>query len=391
MAKKIYKGVFLVLLALIIFSLSVNAHGGGVFQNASYCNSDISSYDVYLSPLSDGSAVSCFGYFNKIGMSPNSNIFPSGLPKPLKLYVGGMPFGVKFLTRGVSVVGFCDMPQGVKNPAATAGIGISDLITKIDGKEISGASDLTRIVESSGGRALDVSFTRSGKEHKTTLVPYFSQSEQKYKTGVYVRDSGAGIGTVTFIVPETYAFGGLGHGICDAQSGNLVAMQRGSVVGVNVNGVVRGLVGSPGEIKGYFTSGKTGTLLTNTDCGVFGMFAERPSSIHTEPMDVGLRSEVCSGEAYIYCTLDESGPQKYKIEISNIKRDSTTNKCFTVKVSDPALIEKSGGIVQGMSGSPIIQNGKLIGAVTHVMINDPTVGYGIFIDNMINQMGDLVG
>ncbi|MBO5879028.1 MAG: SpoIVB peptidase, partial [Clostridia bacterium] len=152
---------------------------------------------------------------------------------------------------------------------------------------------------------------------------------------------------------------------------------------VTVNGVVKGSVGTPGEIKGYFKSGKTGAMIKNSECGVYGVFTHCPTDI--EPMPIALRGEVREGEAYILCTLDQtSGIQKYSVSISNINRGAQSGKCFTVKITDPRLIEKTGGIVQGMSGSPIIQNGKLVGAVTHVMINDPTTGYGIFIENMLN-------
>ena len=150
-----------------------------------------------------------------------------------------------------------------------------------------------------------------------------------------------------------------------------------------------GEAGKPGELKGYFSSGKTGSLLKNSECGVFGVFAEAPDNAPCEPMKIALRDEICEGEAYIYCTLDSAKIGKYKVEISSIDRKATGNKCFTVKVTDKALLEKTGGIVQGMSGSPIIQNGKIIGAVTHVLINNPTTGYGIFIENMLNQMGDM--
>ena len=189
---------------------------------------------------------------------------------------------------------------------------------------------------------------------------------------------------MTFICPETFSFGGLGHGICDASSGEIVAMTRGSVVDVTISGVVKGAAGAPGEVKGYFSSGKTGTLISNTDCGVFGMFAEGPRNAVCEPLPVGLRGEVKEGAAYIYCTLDTNKIEKYEIQISAIDRNATGNKCFTVKVTDKALLEKTGGIIQGMSGSPIIQNGKIVGAVTHVLINDPSTGYGIFIENMLS-------
>jgi len=304
----------------------------------------------------------------------------------LKLYPGGIPFGVKFMTEGVIVTGMCDVKtqNGKLCPANAAGLRPNDVLIKANGITLTDAQTLTEITESSSGKAIELEFTRDGKAAKTTLTPAYCTEDGKYKTGMYVRDSGAGIGTVTYIMPETLSFGGLGHGICDADTGKLTPMQRGSVVGVTINGVVKGLSGAPGEVRGYFSSGKTGTLLQNTECGVFGAFATLPKNLLLEPMPIGMRNELKSGKAYILSTLDGTQPKQYEVNISDIRISAMGNKCFTVKVTDKALLEKSGGIVQGMSGSPIIQNGKLVGAVTHVLINDPTTGYGIFIENMLN-------
>lgn len=305
--------------------------------------------------------------------------------KKIKLYPGGIPFGVKFMTEGILVVGFCDVDLGTKkvNPSADAGLKTGDRIISVNGKELLSAEELTQTVENSGGKTLSIVYKRGDGSYTASLTPAFSQKEGCYKTGIYVKDNGAGIGTVTYIDPDTLSFGGLGHGICEGESGRLVPIQRGSVVDVTINGAVKGQCGVPGEVKGSFRSGKTGTLLKNTACGVYGVYAKLPSALPSEPLSLCTRSELCEGKAYIYCTLDSSGPQKYEIEISKIDRSATEGKCFTVKVTDPALLEKTGGIVQGMSGSPIIQNGKLVGAVTHVLINDPTTGYGIFIENML--------
>ena len=310
----------------------------------------------------------------------------------LKLTVGGVPFGVKFMTEGVLIVGMSEVPtkDGKKNPAYEAGLRVGDRIVKLGGQTILGASELAEIVSKNGAKPMSVVYVRAGKEQTAKLTPVYSTSEARYVTGIYVRDGGAGIGTLTFIVPKTGAFAGLGHGICDASTGKPIPMQRGSVVDVTISGVVRGLSGSPGEVKGYFSSGKTGTLLGNTECGVYGVLAKLPKNL-SEPIPVGLRNEVSEGKAKLLCTLDDGVRREYGIEISEIQRDATGNKCFSVKVTDPALLSKTGGIIQGMSGSPIIQNGKLIGAVTHVLISDPTTGYGIFIENMLDQMGDLVG
>lgn len=302
------------------------------------------------------------------------------------LIPGGIAFGVKFYTAGVMVIGFDDVENlGAKqNPAYDAGIRAKDVITKINGTELTSAAQLTETVEASAGKEITLTYKRDGKEYTATLTPKYSDADGRYKTGLWVRDSGAGIGTVTYIDPDTLAFGGLGHGICDSETGALIPMDRGTVLGVTIGGLEKGLPGAPGEVKGYFSRTKCGTLCSNTNCGVFGVLSELPASLPEKAMPVASKSEVREGDAYIWCTLDESGPHKYSIKISDINRQANGNKCFTVTVIDPDLIAKTGGIIQGMSGSPIIQNGKLVGAVTHVMINDPCVGYGIFIENMLN-------
>ena len=305
--------------------------------------------------------------------------------KDVTLIVGGIPFGVKFNTEGVVVLGFCDL-EGIsktQNPAYLAGLRPKDVIVAVDGKAIVGAEELTSIIENCGGRALNVTYTRSGDKRTAVLTPAYSAAEDKYKTGIWVRDSGAGIGTVTYVVPKTGEFGGLGHGICDGESGELIPMESGVITDVKISAVKKGVSGTPGEIKGYFGADKRGSLKSNTECGVFGVFSKIPDSLG-KPTHIALHDEVKCGAAELLCTLDDSGRQSYKVEISSINRNAEGSKCFVIKVTDHKLIEKTGGIVQGMSGSPIIQNGKLVGAVTHVMINDPTVGYGIFIENMLN-------
>lgn len=302
----------------------------------------------------------------------------------LYLCPGGMPFGVKFYTDGVTVVGFCDVEteNGRANPATQAGLKQKDVILAVNGKILSGASELTSLIEGCGGAALVLHCKRGHDEFDVTLTPVYCPSEARYKTGIWVRDSGAGIGTVTFIVPETGEFAGLGHGICDADTGELVPMKRGVVSDVTISSVIKGAAGAPGELKGYFNAGKVGSLLGNSACGVWGVFSKIPSTAE-EPMPVGRRDEIEEGDAYILCTLDSNRMERYDVRISAINKGATGSKCFTVTVTDPDLLAVSGGIVQGMSGSPIIQNGKLIGAVTHVLINDPTTGYGIFVENML--------
>ena len=370
MAKKFKNRLSLLLGLLLIFS---------VFFTGCEKSDPIGAHVPTLANGADGTGALCCSSSLPLKQISKTSV------DDLKVYPGGIPFGIKFITDGVLIIGFCDVKTDKEtvNPATSAGLRLRDTIISVNGEKINDASELTKIVESSNGKPISVEFLRDGEKGCVSLTPAFSAAEGKFKTGMYVRDNGAGIGTVTFIMPNTLYFGGLGHGICDCETGNLIPIQRGSVVNVTINGVVKGLVGSPGEIKGYFTSGKIGSLLTNTECGVYGAFASLPQNAKTEAIPIGKANELKEGEAYIYCTLSDNTIGKYSVRIENIRHGEKGNKCFNVKITDPVLLEKTGGIVQGMSGSPIIQDGKLVGAVTHVLINDPTTGYGIFIENMM--------
>ena len=303
------------------------------------------------------------------------------------LIPGGIPFGVKFTTDGVLVVGFCDVDteNGKFNPAYDAGLRTGDVIQKVNDHIVRDADTLGKIMEAGSGQPFTVTFSRNGHTQSVTVTPSYSVSEGRYKSGIWIRDGGAGIGTVTFIDPQSGIFAGLGHGICDGDTGQLIPMDRGTVIDVTISGIVRGQAGSPGEVKGYFNHQKLGSVFGNTECGVFGLFTNIPAACG-EAIPVAARGEIHNGKAELLCSLDSDTVSPYAVTISAIHPDATSNKCFTVTVTDPTLIAKTGGIIQGMSGSPIIQDGKLVGAVTHVLVNDPTRGYGIFIENMLGQM-----
>ena len=304
----------------------------------------------------------------------------------IKLYPGGMPFGVKFYTDGVLVVGFSDIntTSGKSTPAYDAGLRTKDVLTKVNGKKIETVDDIILAIEGCGGKELELTYTRDGKENRLTLTPALSSDDNKYKTGMWIRDSGAGIGTVTFIEPDTLKFGGLGHGICDVDTGELMPISHGSVMNVTISGITKGVSGSPGELKGYFGKDFLGDITLNTERGIFGRFNRLPPETPEDALPIASRDEVKTGTAYIWCTLTNNKVTKYEIEITAINRRDSNTKNFSIKVTDPALKNESGGIVQGMSGSPIIQNGKIIGAITHVLVGDPTSGYGIFIENMLD-------
>ena len=299
------------------------------------------------------------------------------------LLVGGMPFGVRYQTEGILVVGYCNVTCKNKeqNPAKEAGIKPGDILLSVGGKTPANAQEFACIVAENGQKSLSLSLCREGKEISVTLLPVPCDEDGRYRAGLWVRDTGAGIGTVTFFTKDN-AFGGLGHGICDGGCGALIPLAKGSVMGVCIDGVRRGASGAPGELKGHFTAKRWGSLLQNTPCGVFGMVSELPCGNLSE-VPIGFHDEVHEGEAVCRCTVEGDTPREYRIAIFNISKDAKDNKCFTVKVTDEALLAATGGIVQGMSGSPILQDGKLIGAITHVLIGDPTTGYGIFIENML--------
>ena len=307
----------------------------------------------------------------------------------VSLIPGGVPFGVKLYSNGVVVVGVGDVTCSAKNvsPARDAGFMERDIIRAVNGKTVSEAAQVAELVSASEGKPIEFTVFRDDKELTINVTPVLSETDGKYKTGLLIRDSTAGIGTVTYINPEIGSFAGLGHGICDTDTGELIELTRGTVVNVAISDVVKGQPGIPGELKGYFSSGKIGTIFGNNDCGVYGIFSEYPSGVGNEALPIALSSEITEGDAELWCTTDGGGVGKYTVNISNIDHSGRNIKNFVVTVTDPALLECTGGIVQGMSGSPLIQNGKLIGAVTHVLINDPSRGYGIFIENMLASAG----
>lgn len=298
----------------------------------------------------------------------------------------GNPFGIKLLTDGVIVVevsGF-ETENGFKSPASEAGIKTGDIIKTINGKKISSNDDIEKLV-SEGENELTIKLVRDDKTIFLNAKPELCSSDGSYRIGLWVRDSSAGIGTVTFYNPKTGVFAGLGHPVCDVDTGNILPLSKGEVAEVTVNGIKKGTAGAPGELLGSFSSASAiGSLELNCEDGLFGVIS--PFTPCNEAVPLGMRQEIEVGEAYIYTTVDGSKPQKYKIVIEKIDlHDTKGSKNMIVRVTDKELLDKTGGIVQGMSGSPIIQNGKLVGAVTHVFVNNPTKGYAIFADTMYER------
>ncbi len=298
----------------------------------------------------------------------------------------GTPFGIKMFTDGVLVVGLNDVQtkEGAVNPAKAAGLKLGDSILTIDGKQMYTNEDVGAAIAAAEGKSLWLTIRRNGTDQALILTPALSDSDGKYKAGIWVRDSSAGIGTITYYDPATGCFGGLGHAICDVDTGDILPLMSGEVVEVSIHGIVKGQAGIPGELRGAFLSPQSvGSLLLNNETGVYGQMDYCPETI-AKAMPLAMKQEVKTGKATILTTLDGKTPQEYEIEIERASIGSANlTKNMVIKVTDPTLLAKTGGIVQGMSGSPIIQNGKLVGAVTHVFVNDPTKGYGIFAENML--------
>lgn len=302
---------------------------------------------------------------------------PTG-QKAKMLIPGGMPFGVRFYTDGAMI---CRVEPG--SPAAQAGLTEGDLICAINDRKIRDAVGLTEALEQIGTEKVTVEFYREGKK-KRISAHVDPQCADRSKLGVYVRDSLAGIGTLTFYDPESGMFGGLGHGICQNNSGTLLRLGHGSITGVRVTSVVMGVKGTPGQLRGLFCPGNRGEVKKNTEQGIFGVCDRK--YVDAEPVAVADAEQVKEGKAQILCTVRDGAPQCYEVEIEKILSFDPAGKNYLVKVTDEKLLALTGGIVQGMSGSPILQNGRIVGAVTHVLVEDPTRGYGIYIGNMLDNM-----
>lgn len=303
----------------------------------------------------------------------------------------GEPFGIKLLTDGVIVVEVSsfETENGFKSPAKECGILEGDIIKSIDGKSVNSNSDAEKIISSSCGNEILLDMVRDGQCFTLKLRPEKCISDGKYRAGLWVRDSSAGIGTMTFYDNETHLFAGLGHPVCDIDTGEIFPLSSGEVVKVSINGIKKGRSGVPGELMGGFISAlSVGSLELNTSSGLYGTI-ENFWSMH-QAIPLGMRQEIETGKAYIYTTISGSSPKQYEIVIEKIDlADSEESRNMIIRVTDEELLKETGGIVQGMSGSPIIQNGKLVGAVTHVFVNNPTKGYAIFADTMYEQMLEL--
>ena len=303
--------------------------------------------------------------------------------------VGGELVGVRLKTRGLLVVSTepfqNDAGQNV-NPAADAGLKKGDILLKADGKELTENALFVQAIEDSGGNAVELLVLRNGEEHSLAITPQKTAATGAYKGGVWVKGSIVGVGTLTFSDPETGTIAALGHGIYDADTASLLTVSDGEICTASISSVKKGAPGAPGEITGIIGGKELGTVTRNCDSGVFGELG----CIDGEPdvYPVATYSEVHTGPAQILCTAADGEKQTYDIEIRKIGDPDDGEKNMTLKITDQTLLSLTGGIVQGMSGSPILQDGMFVGAVTHVFVNDPKSGYGILAEKMMEELED---
>ena len=314
----------------------------------------------------------------------------SVLPKTTVIPVGNIA-GVKLYTNGVLIVGMSEI-EGEDNktykPYENTGIEEGDTIVKINDNLVNSTDELIEKVNMSKGEKVEIEYIHEEETKECSITPV-KTSEEEYKLGLWVRDSAAGVGTVTFYEPATQSFGALGHGITDIDTGDLLNIASGEFVTAEILNIKKGEDGNPGKIQGSVEEQETiGEITKNTEFGIYGKIQDLSSlNIDTsKEMEVAMRDEIELGKATILCSLDNQTVKEYEIEITKIYKDNHyNNKSMEIKVTDEELIEKTGGIIQGMSGAPIIQNGKFIGAVTHVLVNSSTEGYAIFGDLMLKQ------
>jgi len=340
------------------------------------------SHDIYLTQED----LNIFSFLSKKSIItktiPNVEVVPSG-----------ESIGVKIESKGILVVGLStiiDINGKKVSPAADSGFAVGDKILKINGINIENEQDIIEIInnEENKGKKLKVSIERKGKPLELSIKPVQSNEDKLYKMGLWVRDNIAGVGTMTFYDLKTMEFAALGHGITDIDSGVLIDVDKGSIMKSKVISIQKAKKSAPGEIVGLFneSKGTYGFISKNTPFGIYGTLEKNAIDKRRPSMPVALSTQVKEGPAKILTTVDNDKVEEFDIEIQKIfRQNSASSKSMIIKITDEKLIEKTGGIVQGMSGSPIIQNGMLVGAVTHVLINDPLKGYGIFAEWMLKE------
>lgn len=292
--------------------------------------------------------------------------------------LGGEAVGIKLLASGVLIMGIDRDDTELE---------IGDIILEVNGCKIETNAELEEYA--SLGQPLDLTISRNDKTMFLKINPIISENTGEYKLGLWVKDSSAGVGTVTCYEKDTSKFAALGHAITETSNQNILPITTGGITRTEIYMIKKGIAKVPGELKGTLTNQTIGQICTNTQNGIFGYIEDKEIYNQNEVIQIGKKEEIETKEAYIYLTLDDNIKKRYKIQIEKVYLNSRDNKNIAIKIIDEELIEKTGGIVQGMSGAPIVQNGKLIGCITHVLLDDPLRGYGTFIENMISDMDSI--
>ncbi len=299
----------------------------------------------------------------------------------------GRAVGIKLFSDGVMVVGLAEIPtaDGALAPAKECGLREGDIITHINSEEVDTIEEVQKIVQETGDDPLRIRATRGDKQLQVTAQAAHCSSDGSYRLGAWIRDSMAGIGTLTFYDPAQGSFGALGHGVNDVDTSLLMPLSSGSIMYAEVESVKKGQAGDPGELHGVFKAEEElGDLYANTPSGIFGHLSEESILSQGKAIPVALRGQVKTGPATILTNIAGDTVEEYTVEITHIYPEAAGDtRNLMLKVTDPRLLEATGGIVQGMSGSPILQDGRIVGAVTHVLVNSPAEGYGILMENML--------
>lgn len=336
----------------------------------------------------------------EVGNFPVKKVNVNVLPE-IKVIPGGQSIGVKLNTDGVLVVGhhLVETEDGEQSPGEIAGIKVGDMITKINGESIDKMNQVSSFVQDAGekGKALQIEVKREDKVLQKELLPLKAKDEDSYRLGLYIRDSAAGVGTLTFYDPKSKKYGALGHVISDVDTQKPIVVHDGQIIRSSVTSIEKGSNGDPGEKLASFSDERQvlGNISKNSSFGIFGELTTNKlkNNIMDKEMPIAVSSQVKEGPAKILTVVEGEDVKEFDIEIvSSVPQKFPATKGLVIKVTDPKLLEATGGIVQGMSGSPIIQDGKVVGAVTHVFVNDPTSGYGCHIEWMLEEAGiDIYG
>lgn len=330
----------------------------------------------------------------KWGNIPIKHVKVNVLPD-VRVYPGGQSIGVKLRTAGVLVVGHHLVDSGKEkvSPGEKADLHVGDMIIKMNDLYVNDMNDVKKLVNEAGekGQPIQMLVVRGNEKLTKTLTPVKDAKDNEYRIGVYIRDSAAGVGTLTFYEPKSRIYGALGHVISDIDTGQAIVVGDGQIVQASVTSIQKGESGNPGEkfARFYKENETMGTIVRNTPFGIFGKMKNMPKqNLYPKPIPIALAEQVEEGPAKILTVVDGQKVEQFDVEIVNVvKQHYPATKGMIVKITDKRLLEKTGGIVQGMSGSPIIQNGKLVGAITHVFVNDPTSGYGCFVEWMLQDAG----